>query len=144
MGYTEKDVQLIREKAKEIRRDSIYMIHKAGAGHPGGSLSAADIIAALYYTVLRIDPANPDWPDRDRLILSKGHCCPALYAALCGRGYFGREQLELLRRLILRLQQEVLYRNAAWEEAFREASEDCFFALQEIASYARCLRGRKE
>ncbi len=97
MGYTTNDIARIREKAREIRRDSISMIHLAGAGHPGGSLSAADLIAALYFKELRIDPRNPQWPDRDRFILSKGHCCPALYAALCGRGYFGREQLETLR-----------------------------------------------
>jgi len=83
MSYSLHDIERIREKAKEIRRDSIHMIHMAKAGHPGGSLSAADIIAALYYKELRIDPANPQWEDRDRFILSKGHCCPALYAALC-------------------------------------------------------------
>lgn len=97
MGYTKDDIALIREKAREIRKDCIYMIHLANAGHPGGSLSAADLIAALYYKELQIDPVNPQWPDRDRFILSKGHCCPALYAALCGRGYFGREQLDTLR-----------------------------------------------
>ena len=97
MSYSLHDIERIREKAKEIRRDSIHMIHMAKAGHPGGSLSAADIIAALYYKELRIDPANPQWEDRDRFILSKGHCCPALYAALCGRGYFGRDQLDTLR-----------------------------------------------
>lgn len=97
MGYTASDVARIREKAKEIRRDSIFMIHLAGAGHPGGSLSAADLIAALYFSELRIDPKNPQWPQRDRFILSKGHCCPALYAALCGRGYFTRDALSTLR-----------------------------------------------
>ena len=97
MGYPENELNRIRERAREIRRDSIYMIHKAGAGHPGGSLSAADLLAALYFRELRIDPQHPQWPDRDRFILSKGHCCPALYAALCARGYFGREQLDTLR-----------------------------------------------
>jgi transketolase len=57
------------------------MISEAGSGHPGGSLSAADLIAYLYFHLLRIDPQQPDWPDRDRFILSKGHCAPALYAA---------------------------------------------------------------
>ena len=86
MGYPENELNRIRERAREIRRDSIYMIHKAGAGHPGGSLSAADLLAALYFRELRIDPQHPQWPDRDRFILSKGHGCPALYAALCARG----------------------------------------------------------
>ena len=97
MSYSAHEIEFVRKKANEIRQDSIHMIHLAQAGHPGGSLSAADIIAALYFKELRIDPVNPQWEDRDRFILSKGHCCPALYAALCGRGYFGREQLDTLR-----------------------------------------------
>jgi transketolase len=74
------------------------MISKAGSGHPGGSLSAADIITALYFEVLRHDPSNPHWPDRDRFILSKGHAAPILYAALAECGYFPMEWLNTLRQ----------------------------------------------
>ena len=80
------------------------MIHRAGSGHPGGSLSAAEIIAALYFHQLRLDPAHPDWPERDRFFLSKGHAAPLLYAALAHRGFFPREELATLRRIGSRLQ----------------------------------------
>lgn len=92
-------ISLIKEKARIIRRHVIRMIGTAGSGHPGGSLSAADIVAALYFVVMRIDPARPDWPDRDRFVLSKGHAAPVLYAALAERGFFPVEQLTTLRRL---------------------------------------------
>ena len=85
--------------AAGLRCDVIRTIHAAGEGHPGGSLSAADIVAALYFRVMRIDPANPAWPERDRFILSKGHACPVWYAALARRGYFPPEHLGTLRRL---------------------------------------------
>jgi transketolase len=85
--------------AARIRCDIITMTHAAGEGHPGGSLSVADIITALYFRVMRIDPHRPDWPDRDRFILSKGHACPAWYAALIERGYLPREHLTTLRCL---------------------------------------------
>jgi transketolase len=85
--------------AAQIRYDIIDMTYKAQAGHPGGSLSATDVITALYFRVMRIDPARPDWPDRDRFILSKGHACPAWYSALAERGYFGVEHLGTLRQL---------------------------------------------
>jgi len=75
------------------------MIHTAQAGHPGGSLSAADIVTALYFRVMRLDPANPHWPDRDRFILSKGHACPVWYAALAERGFFDKAHLATLRKL---------------------------------------------
>ncbi len=89
---------IIQEMARKIRRDIIEMLVPAKSGHPGGSLSAADILAALYFSEMRIDPANPDWPDRDRFILSKGHAAPVLYAALAERGYFPREELTKLRQ----------------------------------------------
>jgi transketolase len=85
--------------AVTIRCDIIEMIATAQAGHPGGSLSAADIVTALYFRVMRLDPQNPEWPDRDRFILSKGHACPVWYAALAERGYFDRAHLGTLRRL---------------------------------------------
>ena len=80
--FTEKDVERLEEQAVQLRRDIVEMIHAAKAGHPGGSLSAVDMITALYFHVMRIDPQNPRWEDRDRFVLSKGHACPALYAAL--------------------------------------------------------------
>lgn len=85
--------------AAQVRREIIEMIYEARAGHPGGSLSAADIVTALYFRVMRIDPERPAWPDRDRFILSKGHACPVWYAALAVRGYFDRSHLGTLRKL---------------------------------------------
>jgi transketolase len=90
--------------AQQIRRDILLMIYEAQAGHPGGSLSAADIVTALYFRIMRIDPANPAWPERDRFILSKGHACPVWYAALANRGYFDRSQLLTLRKINSMLQ----------------------------------------
>jgi transketolase len=84
-------------RAREIRRDIVTMIHAARDGHPGPSLSIVELVTALYFAIMRIDPARPRWPDRDRFILSKGHACPALYAALAHRGYFPPETLNSLR-----------------------------------------------
>ncbi len=81
-----------------LRRDILTMIAKAASGHPGGSLSAIDMITALYFKVLRHRPSEPEWPDRDRFILSKGHAAPALYAALAHTGYFPVEDLMTLRQ----------------------------------------------
>jgi len=89
---------LLKEKAREIRFDVVKMIGEAGSGHPGGSLSAADIMAALYFKIMRHQPQNPKWEDRDRFILSKGHAAPVLYAALAESGYFDRETLWSLRK----------------------------------------------
>lgn len=97
-------VQQLKEKAKEIRKSIIQMTGAAGSGHPGGSLSAADIVATLYFHELRINPQEPDWPDRDRFILSKGHAAPVLYAALAERGFFPKEELLSLRKFGSRLQ----------------------------------------
>jgi transketolase len=90
--------------ARQLRRDVITMIATAGSGHPGGSLSAADIVTALYFKAMRHDPKNPQWPDRDRFVLSKGHAAPILYAALAECGYFPVEELSTLRKLDSRLQ----------------------------------------
>lgn len=95
----EKDIKLLEDKAKQIRRLIIKMIARAGSGHPGGSLSAADIITCLYFKAMRYNPKEPNWPDRDRFHMSKGHCCPALYAALAEAGYFPPEHLWTLRKL---------------------------------------------
>ena len=92
-------VEELKEMAATIRCDIINMICTAGAGHPGGSLSATDIVTALYFRVMQIDPTNPRWPDRDRFILSKGHACPVWYATLAERGYFDKKHLGTLRRL---------------------------------------------
>ena len=92
-------VKELEQMAVIIRCDIIDMICTAAAGHPGGSLSAADVVTALYFRVMRIDPQNPDWPDRDRFILSKGHACPVWYAALAERGYFDKSHLKTLRRM---------------------------------------------
>src|SRR4030042_402212 len=84
--------------ARKLRRHVIAMTGKAGSGHPGGSLSAADIVTTLYFKILRHNPKNPRWKDRDRFILSKGHAAPILYAALAENGYFPLEELSTLRR----------------------------------------------
>lgn len=90
--------------ANELRCLALRAIYLAGSGHPGGSLSAAEIVTTLYFSVLNIDPTHPDWPERDRVVLSKGHGCPILYAALAKRGYFPVEELWTLRKLGSRLQ----------------------------------------
>jgi len=93
-------VARVKEKARVLRYHVIEMVGRAGSGHPGGSLSSADIIAVLYFgDVLRVDPSNPAWPDRDRFVLSKGHAAPVLYAALAERGFFPERTLLTLRQL---------------------------------------------
>ena len=93
------NLQELKEKARRVRIDVIKMLTRAGSGHPGGSLSSADILVALFFYKMRHDPENPEWPERDRFILSKGHCCPALYAVLSMAGYFERNHLWTLRKL---------------------------------------------
>lgn len=93
------DIPALEAMAKEIRRDVVRMIGEAKSGHPGGSLSATDLITALYFSELKHDPAHPDDPGRDRFILSKGHGVPAQYAAMAEVGYFGKDQLGTLRKL---------------------------------------------
>ncbi len=85
--------------ADSLRVDVIKALHAAGSGHPGGSLSAADIVTCLYFDEMNVDPADPAKPDRDKLILSKGHAAPIQYAALAARGYFPREDVMSLRKL---------------------------------------------
>ncbi len=89
----------LKARAKQIRRDIIEMTCQAGSGHPGGSLSAVEIAAALYFSVMNYDPKNPNSPDRDRFILSKGHAAPLLYSVLAEAGYFNRDFLLTFRRL---------------------------------------------
>lgn len=84
----------VKERANWIRRQALLMAHRAGQGHPGGDLSAADILASLYFGVMRVDPAVPDAPGRDRFVMSKGHCTGALYSALARAGFFPVEELK--------------------------------------------------
>jgi transketolase len=97
MVGTEHSPKLIRElqeTARELRIESLRMIHRRGQGHPGGTLSAADVMAALFFRQMRIDPARPGWEGRDRFILSKGHASAILYVALAKRGFFPMQELE--------------------------------------------------
>jgi transketolase len=94
----------VAHMCQAMRRDIIEMLGEAGSGHPGGSLSAVEIVASLYGAVMRHDPADPAMPGRDRFVLSKGHAAPVLYAALAESGYLPREELATLRRLDSRLQ----------------------------------------
>jgi transketolase len=94
-----KDIAKIKESANSIRINALKAIHEAGSGHPGGSLSSADILASLYFGEMNIDPSNPDAKGRDRLVLSKGHAAPALYAALGERGYYDTADIMTLRKM---------------------------------------------
>lgn len=94
----------LQKTANEIRKGIVTAVHSAKAGHPGGSLSAADIFTYLYFEEMNIDPANPKMENRDRFVLSKGHVAPGLYATLANRGYFPTEELKTLRKLGSRLQ----------------------------------------
>ena len=98
------DSKELQRMANKLRLHVVEMTYAANSGHPGGSLSAADIISALYFKVMRHDPKNPNWEDRDRFILSKGHVAPVLYAALAESGYFPVEDLITLRQLGSKLQ----------------------------------------
>jgi transketolase len=98
------DPNALAKTCRQMRRDIVEMVGAAGSGHPGGSLSSVEIVASLYFGVMRHDPARPDWPERDRFVLSKGHAAPVLYAALAAAGYFPREELATLRKLGSRLQ----------------------------------------
>ena len=96
-----KEIEL---KANDIRKDIISMLLEAQSGHTAGPLGMADVFAALYFNILKHDPKNPAWPGRDRMVLSCGHICPVLYAALAESGYFPKEELMTLRKLGSRLQ----------------------------------------
>lgn len=91
-------VSSLKTQAQELRKIALTMIYEAQSGHPGGAFSAADIVTALYFSEMRVDPQNPNWEDRDRFVLSKGHVCPILYAALGVRGYFPESVLHTLRQ----------------------------------------------
>lgn len=92
-------ISKLKEKARQLRIESVKLVYQASSGHPGGSLSAADIIAVLFYHHMKYDTKRPEWPDRDRFILSKGHCTPLLYSVFADVGYFPKEELSTYRRL---------------------------------------------
>ncbi len=94
----------LQEMAKEIRKGIIEQVYDAASGHPGGSLSIADILTVLYFNELEIDEKNPKWEDRDRMVLSKGHCSPALYSCLANRGFFDTKELKSFRNIDSNLQ----------------------------------------
>lgn len=89
----------LQEKAAQLRLDIVNMLYEAKSGHPGGSLSCLDTLVALYYNVMNVRTEEPRWEDRDRFVLSKGHCAPALYAVLADKGYFDKSELSTLRKL---------------------------------------------
>ena len=96
--------QMLKEQAKQIRRDIVTMVGAAKSGHPGGSLSAAEILTYLYFEEMNVKPEDPKWADRDRFVLSKGHAAPVLYATLAHKGFFPVEELSTLRKLGSHLQ----------------------------------------
>jgi transketolase len=98
MAVSPKTMASLKAKAVEIRSSILTMVHQANSGHIGGSFSATELVVGLYYNILRHDPANPTWPERDRFILSKGHCAPVIYAVLADCGYFPKEDLAHFRR----------------------------------------------
>jgi len=98
-SLSDKTIDILKQKAKELRREIVQMLACAGSGHTGGSLSAADIVTALYFSVMNHNPADPKWAERDRFVLSKGHAAPVLYASLALSGYFEKGLLCTLRRL---------------------------------------------
>ena len=99
-----EEIEYLKKMAKEIRRGIIEEVYNAQSGHPGGSLSIADILAVLYFKEMNINTQNPKNENRDRLVLSKGHCSPALYAALAERGFFSKEDLKSFRKIESNLQ----------------------------------------
>ncbi|MDP3991760.1 MAG: transketolase [Candidatus Colwellbacteria bacterium] len=100
----EEKIEFLEEKANKIRESIIKMLTEAGSGHSAGPLGMADVFTAFYFHILNHDPKNPDWPERDRLILSNGHICPVRYATMGEAGYFPLEELLTLRKINSRLQ----------------------------------------
>jgi transketolase len=104
MPANNNQIERLQQRARVVRRDVITMVHEANSGHVGGSLSAADLLVALYEAIMQVDPENPRWDGRDRFVLSKGHCTPALYSVLARRGFFPVTELATFRRVGSRLQ----------------------------------------
>ena len=95
----QEKLSMLKEKAAAVRIGALTGVHAAASGHPGGSLSIADIMTYLYFSEMNVDPKNPKWEERDRLVLSKGHTAPALYAALAEKGYFPVDEMKKLRQV---------------------------------------------
>jgi transketolase len=104
MHLDENELSSLKVKCNTIRKHIIESCGTAGSGHPGGSLSCVELLAVLYFKIMKVDPENPGWEDRDRFILSKGHACPALYGTLAERGFFPVADLKTLRKLGSKLQ----------------------------------------
>ena len=104
MHLTDDQIKFLEEKANKIRQDIIEMLVEAKSGHSAGPLGMADIFTALYFNIMNHDPKNPNWDERDRLVLSNGHICPVLYSAMAEAGYFPVEELKTLRKYGSRLQ----------------------------------------
>ena len=92
-------LEFLKKTAAQVRLDILEEVHAASSGHPGGSLSIADILTYLYFEEMNVDPKNPQWENRDRFVLSKGHTAPALYAVLAEKGFFSRDELKKLRHI---------------------------------------------
>lgn len=101
---TKLTVTQLEQKANDVRKDIIEMLEAAGSGHSAGPLDLADVVTALYFNIMNIDPAKPEWPERDVFFLSNGHCVPVQYAVMAERGYFPKEELKTLRKFGSRLQ----------------------------------------
>src|SRR3990167_10818641 len=97
------DIKKLKETAKEMRKTILETIYESQSGHPGGSLSMVEILTTLYFYKLRYDAKNPKWDNRDRVVLSKGHCTPGLYTALAFAGFFPKEELKTFRKIGSRL-----------------------------------------
>lgn len=147
------DIEFLEEKARQIRIEIVKMLANAGSGHTGGSLSAADIVTVLYFYKMKHDPRNPQWKQRDRFILSKGHAAPLLYAALALSGYFDTSLLSSLRKLGSPLQGHPCCKNLPGVEVSTGSlgqglSVACGMALglrlSEINSRVYCLLGDGE
>ena len=104
MALAQEEIKALEEQARKIRVSIMKMLAEAKSGHSAGALGMADVFTALYFKILKHDPKNPSWPDRDRVILSNGHICPVLYATMAHAGYFPLEELQTLRKFGSRLQ----------------------------------------
>lgn len=100
----EREINNLKQVANSIRRDIVTMLTESASGHPGGSLSAVEILTALYFSEMKVDPSNPRWEERDRFVLSKGHGAPVLYATLAEKGFFDKKHLMTLRKIDSMLQ----------------------------------------
>ncbi len=107
MALAKVDIHSFKQKAVQFRKEILETLNLAGSGHPGGSLSAVEIFISLYFYKLKHKPQDPHWPERDRLIISKGHCTPVAYVTLANAGYFPKEELRTFRKLSSRLQGHV-------------------------------------